>query len=304
MPNRKRAGRKNQRRKGRRNPRRVRAAKPSFGSLIAKGASALIGYVPGAAYLQPIADFVFRSVGWTPEKPPPRPSVTDDISWLGLSAQFKVCYVCIALTSNIGVGTNLESRFRKGYLTKFQDARLKSMSVTVIPDSISSQRQGMIALAFIPFLSEKDEGLYSAITPTYQDVVGVRGSKTGPVHKSLSISYRPESAWIRDYHPVNTHYGIVQCAFYDPVREQPQQAFSVADFAATIKISGQVEFRTPLITGGYKAYDATVMDFTAHGDRVDSPFGTYYRGKDCNTLDSSHAAESDLVRDFEMITRE
>lgn len=254
-----------------------RRAAPSAGSVIAKGVSTLLSYVPGGSYLKSLADFAFKAFGWNPApRLLPSTNVQDSLNWLGMSCRFFITYNSIARTTHLGVVSNNQSNNGKMFMTQFEDAALISLLIKIIPTGKHSDRSGLIAAAFVPF-NQDDENNTSSGIPTFQDIIGVPNSVQGPANRTLVISYRPDSPWIRDFHRLDKAFGVFQAAFYDPMRIDPRSQFTVDDFTCDIEISGVLKFKKPMLSGGWAQFSGSVIDKT--GDsvaRVDLGGGVYY----------------------------
>jgi len=278
---------------------RVRSS-PSLGSLVARGTSALLSYVPGGKYLNQIAQVFFRNFGWTGA---PRIKYTQDafsagINWLGMGTRFKLTYLAIAINSSMGIVQNSSRNAIKSLLSKFEDARLISVTISVAPMARQEGRQGLIAISFIPFKSDNDEEKSSPGIPTFQDVMGNPGVRSGPADKGISITFKPDSPWIRDFHRLDTSFGVCQIAFYDPYRASPTVDFPLDSFNAEIKVSGSIQFAKPLMAGGYTTFDALTYDFTGGRDppgicRIDC-CGTITYADDAGEIISTYPDQAHL----------
>lgn len=249
--------------------RRRNSAHP-IGDLVARSVTTLLGYVPGAAYLKEIASFAFKQFGWVPQ---PRlnylPEYYTEVNWIGMSCRFALNYVLLAVNSHYGITQNEMENNRKSFLSQFEDCRLIDLAITIIPTCELRSRQGMLAAVFVPFQSDTDEANTNALTPSFMDVTGTLGAKQGPATRSLTLTFKPSSPWIRDYHRMNMSFGVFQAAYYDPQRNNATAQFPVSEFNAEIKISGKIQFRKPLLAGGYAQFSTEVKPFIRY-ERVDS----------------------------------
>jgi len=236
----------------------------SIGNLIASGTSALLSYVPAGGYLAKISQIFFRNFGClrAPRITYTQDAFADGINWLGMGTRFKINYLTIALNSPMGIVANMFQNTVKCLLTQYEDARLISVTISVKPMSQLEGRQGLLAISFIPFKDDRDEFHSYPGIPTFQDVMGNPGVRSGPAEKGLSLTYIPDSPWIKDFHRLDTSFGICQIGFYDPYRMDPTVDFPIDHFNAEIKISGTIQLAKPLMSGGFIMFRQLAYDFT------------------------------------------
>lgn len=251
----------------------------TIGNLIAHGVTNLLGYVPGAAYLKDLASFVFQQFGWNGLRTYYDPEFYGDINWLGMSCRFAINYVVLAVNCHLGITTSHQDNNKRQFLTQFEDCRLLNLRISIMPMCEQGSRQGLIAAVFVPFQSDSDEEHVARATPTFVDIMCTLGAKQGTASRPLTIDYTPSSPWARDYHRADTSFGVFQAAYYDPQRLSPKTNFAVNEFNAEIRISGSIQFRKPLLEGGYTTFSPNLKPLVG-GERVDLNDKIYHLNDD------------------------
>lgn len=281
--------------KSRNKRRKPRTRQPSLGNLIAKGTMSLLSYLPAGEGLKPIADYAFRSFGWSS-------SMTngfdaDTTLKLGVGARFKISYAALALNSHLGITNNTTSHnMTKTYTSQFYDARLISLTITLRPINALAERQGEIAAVFLPFMSDADEKFVVAGIPSYRDVQNTRGAKSGVTTKPLILTYRPNGQWIKDYHPLECNFGVCQIAYLDSSRIDMASSISPSEFTIETKVTGEIQFQTPIMASGSTEYNKFITDCTPVGERIDSTDGIYYING--NKVLGKHAGPNHLISHY------
>lgn len=276
-----------------RRPRRQRRQRqnPTLGSLIMRGVNALMSVTPAANILRPVADFAFKTFGFSSSK------ITSTV--IGGEIKFSGSAVIYGLGAMVSVplSTIIENcptvvrahstdtdttKNRLSLISAFSHGQLLQIRITARPIGQLSTRQGDIALCFIPYTTESSADYYkdNAQIPKLQDVLAVPGAVQGPGSRTLTVNYRARGA--TDYcarpHTLETEIGVFMIAFQDLSRNKGND-FGPEDFGVEVIISGAIRLSNPIPHAGYANIKCDVVDrcsnLTIRVDNVSYADGEY-----------------------------
>lgn len=250
------------RRSTKRRPQR-KSGNGSLASFIVKGVNTLLSIVPGAAIFRPVADFAFKSLGFSKDFVAIGESFTATTFVYGSSAAFTIPLTTLIQDSPFMVRANRSDNLaQKDILTTFTHGKLLHIRVTARPIGQLSYRQGQWALAYLPFSTLESETFYSMNTtiPTLRDVLAIPGAAQASGTRQMSVNYRPRRATFDSMvHPLTTKVGLVMICYEDLSRNKGSE-FGPEDFGAEIIIHGAVQLYTPMPHAGWAQFDCKVKD--------------------------------------------
>lgn len=236
--------------KKRKFPKRKRQSPTStgFGGLLAHGVRTLLSVLPGSALTVGIADFVFKSLGYSTKSPilNSDQTVTATFQATGLTALFHIALKDILFQSfTHGVRLNAAE-----WATNYSAGRLRSLCVKIIPQTPQAEKRGLLAMAFIPFRTDEEAIWYNDKSRIqgmlFEQVKMIPGAKSGPASRPLTINYRPKPSDGRLNYDLGMldEIGAITIGF-DQTNRTVYNAFSQDDFSCTVVISGTVLLQRP-----------------------------------------------------------
>lgn len=259
---------------------RRRAAKSSLGSLIATATTTLLSYIPGGTAFKPIADYAFKSFGWSTgsfSNSEDEDNIDAELlyaapsSIAGVSSNIALPYVRLVANSQYGAQTT--SSVRAGppqatFISKYDEVRLTSLKITIIPTGSLGSRQGMWCAVFLPVLDvEAEDELqrgtssnYCSI-PSYNDLQMINGSVTRPAQTKIIINYSPNTPYTRDFHHLKEYVGILKIAYLDMERERASK-IEPSEFNSQVEVDCTFMFRQAIMKDKYDTYTTKILDLT------------------------------------------
>lgn len=223
----------------------------------------LLSVVPGAAIFRPVADFAFKSLGFSKLLDVQGDSITASTYVFGSSAAFFVPLTTLIQDSPTMIRANrTDNLAQKDIITTFTHGKLLQIRVTARPIGQLAYRQGQWALAYLPFSTLESETFYNENTtiPTLRDVLAIPGAVQSSGTRQLTTNYRPRRATFDSMvHPLTTNIGLVMICYEDLSRNKGSE-FGPEDFGAEIIIHGTVQLFTPMPHAGWAQYDCRVTD--------------------------------------------
>lgn len=215
-----------------------------YGGLIARGVRTLLSVLPGSQLTTGIADFVFKSLGYTKVVSVRGSEVDAEFQATGLTALFHLALKDV-LYESFTHGTRTSEA---EWTTNYTSGRLLALTVRVVPQAPTGQSRGQLALAFIPFRRDKDKAYYdkNAAGMRYDQVKVIPGAKSGRANRPLTVTFRPR---VRDGILFTSldmldEIGAVAIAF-DQTNRNSYGAFGMDEFSCTVLVSGVVRLVRP-----------------------------------------------------------
>lgn len=242
---RKRSVKANRRQKGRRNGRvRQSTRSTGYGGLIARGVRTLLSVLPGSTLTTGIADFVFKSLGYTSSLEGNLNKFAADIKVTALTANFHIAAKDILFDSYThGCKTDLVT-----WASNYQAGRVRSVTIKVVPETPMGEVRGILGLAFIPFRNQEENTWYDSHNAgvLIEQLKRIPGAKTGPAGKPLSITFRPgpSDGDLNFDVRLAREIGAVLIAF-DQTSRDAYGMFTADQFSAMVYVSGIIELRRP-----------------------------------------------------------
>lgn len=232
--------------KKRQNVRRKRQSPSStgFGGLIARGVRTLLSVLPGSSLTTGIADFVFKSLGYSKVLSVIGNEVEVTFQATGLTALFHLKLKDILFESfTHGVRVNAEE-----WDSNYSAGRLMSLCVKVIPQAPTGQQRGQWALCFIPFRTNDDEYYYNNKSQgmLYEQLKMIPGARSAQANKPMHVMFSPRSndGRLNFDLDLNKEIGAVGIAF-DQTNRSSYGAFGMDEFSCTVIVSGVVRLQRP-----------------------------------------------------------
>lgn len=215
-----------------------------YGGLIARGVRTLLSVLPGSQLTTGIADFVFKSLGYSKVMSVRGSEVDAEFQATGLTALFHLALKDLLYESFTHGTRTAEAE----WTTNYTSGRLLMVTIRVIPQSPTGQSRGQLALAFIPFRRDKDRTYYdnNAAGMRYDQVKVIPGAKSGRANRPLTVTFRPR---VRDGILFSSldmldEIGAVAIAF-DQTNRNAYGAFGMDEFSCTVLVSGVVRLVRP-----------------------------------------------------------
>lgn len=237
---------------------------------MARGVRTLLSILPGSKLKGGIADFKFRSMGVTDDVTvldPKTCSVTGTKYVIGLTALFHLALKDIMIDS-FSHGTRLNAA---DWVTNFEGGRLLSLEIVVIPQARLSQRQGQLAVAFIPFRSKEEVDYYNKTKQgmSYEQVKLIPGSKSASALQTIRLSFTPRASDGRLFFDIglNDQIGAVSIGF-EQTNRISYGRFPLDVFSCTVTVSGVVELQRPHEVPYASKFARKLDDKLSHVDAV------------------------------------
>lgn len=215
-----------------------------YGGLIARGVRTLLSVLPGSKLTTGIADFVFKSLGYSTKIAMCGSEVDAEFQATGLCALFHLALKDL-LVDSYTHGTRTATA---GWTTNYTNGRLLAVTIRVIPQAPTGQSRGQLALGFLPFRDDKDRKYYdsNAAGMRYDQLKVMPGAKSGRANRPLQITFRPTVRDGRLYINMNMldEIGAVAIAF-DQTNRNAYGAFGMDEFSCTVLVSGIVRLVRP-----------------------------------------------------------
>lgn len=287
-----------------RRPGRERAGQTRipFLETIIKGAKSLLSTIPGSTWIGDMASFAWKAINMS--------AVEFDGSNYDvlantknpccLSAQFTIS-PSVIMAGSVNTVAVTDNPVTGNYSSTFYDARVRWLRVKLIPSAKMSERQGVIALAFLPFRNVSDEATYKAdASIQYFDRVMRRpGARSGPATTPLAVTWVPSvlDGFGYQYHPLTEAIGLVVAAFQDTAHANDLVNYSPEVATFSVAVEGELGCRQGSVTT-YKSFKMTVNDFLkGKTERIITPNGDYTFSHD----ESGQWHVENSASDFEMM---
>jgi hypothetical protein len=266
VPRRFKSKRKTSLRKTKRQPSRSTSNRNPFAALVLTGVRSLIAALPGSAFLRPITDLFFTSIGLSEQSITEAASAVGvkEISFYGMSGMTAISYANILARAS-STARNITKGPRLWFDTPYTDAKLENVSLTILPDTKIQSRSGRWACAFIPFRNVNDLkeilGQYRPLT--ISEVQALAGSVTSSADKPLHLMFRPkpEDGYCYQYNNIATYFGIFIISYSEEIRTAYHE-FNADDFAPNITLRGAVKVRQPRMDGTTNGYEDATFAYT------------------------------------------
>jgi hypothetical protein len=233
----------------RRRPRKsgVVTRTPSLKSSFASGIKTLVGFLPYGSALSAAADFIFKSIAWTPKtlKNPESATVAlqaDQVYILGNITALGINYGAILCNSRLATAVIENGQFRSGVKVNFSQMRLIDLSFKYLQSTKAGNVQGEVAFGFIPQVHPIELIPQVSNVLTFDEVTRLPGAIIGPASRSMVLNYKPDprSMYQKDYHDLGDQIGVLFFAWQNLNRKEFTDT-SPDDFSPQIEISGSYE---------------------------------------------------------------
>lgn len=231
-------------------------------SLIARGVRTLLSVLPGSKLTTGIADFAFKSLGYSTVMLPidaNTSTIKADLSVTGVTALFHLALKDL-LFDSFTHGVRIDAAT---WTTNYEAGRLMSVKISVIPQTKMNNRQGQWAAVFIPFRSKEEATYYEQKSQgmLYEQVKVIPGAKSAPATKPLHLSFSPTA---RDGRlnfdlGLQDEIGVVSIGF-DQTSRSSYGAFALDDFSCTVIVSGVVKLQRPHEVSYASTFTRTIDD--------------------------------------------
>lgn len=248
VPRRVRAVKQRRKKMARRNKaKRQSTSFTGFGGLIARGVRTLLSVLPGSELTTGIADFAFKSLGYSKVTLPLDAStntVQAEFLATGLTALFHIALKDLLFESfTHGVREDAAT-----WTTNYEAGRLMSLEVSVIPQARMQERQGQWAAVFIPFRTAAENLYYNTKFQgmLYEQVKLIPGAVSAPATKPLKVRFRPTPRDGRLNYDLSLkdEIGLISIGF-DQTNRTSYKPFGLDEFSCTVIVSGVVQLQRP-----------------------------------------------------------
>lgn len=218
-----------------------------FGGLIARGIRTLLSVLPGSELTTGIADFAFKSLGYSKVILPldsDSHTVQAEFLCTGLTALFHIALKDILFESfTHGVREDAAT-----WSTNYEAGRLVSLEVSIIPQARMQERQGQWAAVFIPFRTADENTYYDTKFQgmLYEQVKLIPGAVSAPATKPLRLRFRPtpRDGRLNFDLSLKDEVGLISIGF-DQTNRTSYKAFGLDEFSCTVIVSGTVQLQRP-----------------------------------------------------------
>lgn len=227
-----------------------------FSALVVTGVRTIISALPGSAFLLPVVDLLFTSLGFSTKDGEYLTSTklfeSKEVAFNGVTGVTPLHYVNImartsACARDVEKGPNVWAN------TPYTDAKLISLTISASPDSIQGKRSGLWTIAFFPFRNVNDESeMGKGYRPlSVGELQAMAGSVTGPADKPLMLTFKPTPAdgFIYQYNNMSKAFGLLAVAYEEDVRTSYHE-ITADDWAPNITIRGTISLRQPSLRRG------------------------------------------------------
>lgn len=296
----------------RRRPSNITVNKPP--NQIVRAVRSIIPLLPGAQYITPLADFIFRGFGLTTVG---QTNLLANFYMTGISTLFELAPIDTFAFSNYAFRREASDiSTGAATITTVRTVRMKSLQVKITNQTKASLKQGRWSAAIIPYKipeTQSDCKDWSKSTFTFKDITSLPYAVTAPSNVPLTIGYRfrnVQEMCSREI-AINDPYCAIAIGFEDLSRESFTR-LTTDDFSCGIDVTTVMQIKshkfgrspssysytvTPLIDGskevGVQTLDGTktakILKFSKMEDDVD-------HGMVKLTLTSGYAS----LREFEM----
>jgi len=220
---------------------------PSLKSTIASGIKTLVGFLPYGSALSSAADFIFKSIAWTPKtlKNPESATVNlqaDQVYILGNVACVGINYASILCNSRMATAVIEKGQFRAGVYFNFSQMRLIDLSFKYLQSTKAGNVQGEVTFGFVPQLKPVQLIPQTMNVLTFEEVSRIPGAIVGPASRSMVFNYKPDPGimYQKDYHEPTDQIGVLLFAWQNLNRKEFTDT-SPDDFSPQIEVSGTYE---------------------------------------------------------------
>lgn len=233
-----------------------------LGTIVAKGVRTLTSILPGSTFLNPIADFVLKSIGVTEVSATIGP-FSADVAITGLMAKLAITRANIVASNpmiTLVQGSGVAERY---FNCDYQDVRIEEVTFILQPDSVVATRSGFWHVGFTPYTNMGDYAEDKAnLVPLSPDIIRrCVANASGLFQRPLVLTYRPR-AYDGDsfmFAPLNTQdkdkkfpnyfactpYGSLSI-MYENLNRENRIDFLATEFAFNITMNAKFEFRRPI----------------------------------------------------------
>lgn len=222
-----------------------------------KGIKTLLSSIPGATALSPLADIMFSSFGLSNSYSYANGTVDATASIFGLCSCTGLTYANI-LAHAPNVARNTGKGPRIVFDSPFDDAKLISVSFTILPQGKIDTRNGKWAAVFIPVRSSLDvNGIPKEYKPmTLGELTKLPGSVTNAADRPLRLTYSPtaEDGYAFQFNPISSIFGYLIIGFTQELRVSWAD-FDANEFSPDIIMDGSLRIRQPVLGGTVHSYE-------------------------------------------------
>lgn len=227
----------------------------SLGQVIGTGIRSLVSMLPGQAVLAPVTDFLLKSVGL---------AKSIAFNGTGSSAILTADVANFAVVGKFIITTGsllrdmpfTEINSRADVLTRYDQFRVKTLSVSLQPTGDFANRPGEWLVSLVPFINPDDHKWFDkADVPPVEQLMSFGMFERAPASRSLMLSFTPslhhgQSFLFHDcdhkFCGVYVHYERYHRVKYDE--------FSATDVSFNTYIRSTLEARLPVAYGGWPQY--------------------------------------------------
>lgn len=276
-------------------------SRATFGQLVARGVRNITSCIWGTGLALKFVDFGLHLFGITSE-----PKITSgafeatDMTFVGAGGKILLKYVNLLTPSKAGVrlgqgftpdGNKLAQLFSCDYT----EARIKSLTISVMPTGPASRRCGEWTIAFTPFYDASDINFWLAerVVPDENSIKLMTYATTSAASRPLRLNIRPRATdgYFNLFHPLSSAFGCLCVRFDQPARSTYVQ-FTPDDLAFDCVVSGDVELRRPYTQGKGHDFIADYVEDVLAGTGI-----TFIAIKDKSVVTSGTAVK--IVDDAE-----
>lgn len=224
--------------------RRAITRQPDMKSVVASGIKTLVGLMPLGTALAPVADFIFKSIGWTkasitsPGSSSLKLASAVDSNFFGVTAGMLVNHGALICGSKLATPIVTTGDIRTGVSFPFVNMRVLEMVITVLPSTKRENQQGEVTVAFLPW-NQAAEPSNTPPLPTFVEVSLLPGAVTGPASSTITLAWKPDPAnmMVSRFNPPRAKLGIILVAFQNMDRDEYVE-MKASEFGPQINISG------------------------------------------------------------------
>lgn len=147
--------------------------------------------------------------------------------------------------------TNSDATLTEYSLCEYQQARIRSLVVTIIPSNKLADRQGTIAVGLAPVYTDAAKSDWTRVlkVPSITEVAKLKTHYVGDYQQRIVLRHRaiPSDATTNVFSPLSTNVFVLVIVYQDLCRPSQSTEFTADDCAMTVKLDGRVEVRDPVI---------------------------------------------------------
>jgi hypothetical protein len=257
---------------------RTASARSGLGSILVNGFRTILASLPASRITTPVADFVFRALGFTSSPVDIDPAngnfrVTAQ-NQIGVKGGFSLKPKAFMATAR---GVTVDGPVTDGnpntvnVISSFHEYRFVSVKIVAKPTSATGSYVGNWALGFYPYIKEDDAtNLAFALNNyfPYSSVIRAPVRSVGALKDTLTVRYyfRLSDGFAYQFHDVDTAFGMVLVAYENYSREKVSENIPVTEFGCTMECSAKI-----ICKQGYISSNAA--KFNTH---IDSPLSKHH----------------------------